>query len=96
MWIYTLTPNEIRGTVGQFVDDVCFDVEVEPLFHPIQGLSFDKLKTKKMTLTETSLRMIYGDTVSHNASLMRKIYPSTETSKTLPDPKKCHNNLREN
>ena len=33
--------DAIRDTFAKIMDDVCYDVEIQPHLHPLQGESFD-------------------------------------------------------
>ena len=45
--------NEIRDTFGKLMDEVCYDVELEPKLQPLEGESFDN----KSTTTEDEARL---------------------------------------
>ena len=50
--------NEIRDTFAELLDEICFDVEMEPILQPLQGKPFQRnqraLKmTPDLTLTQT-------------------------------------------
>ena len=45
--------HELRDTFTKFMDDICYDVEIEPKLQPLEGESFDK----KSTITEDEARL---------------------------------------
>ena len=46
--------DPIRDTFAKFMDDVCYDVEIEPHLHPLQAESYDF----KTAATEDQARQI--------------------------------------
>ena len=45
--------NEIRDTFAKLMDDICYDVELEPKLQPLEGESF----ANRTTTTEDHARL---------------------------------------
>ena len=53
--------NDIRDSIANLLDEVCYDVEIEPCLQPLQGESFaHKTSVLMMMLDLTSRQMAYG------------------------------------
>ena len=44
--------NEIRDTFAKLLDDLCYDVEIEPNPQPLQGESFDKKSQRLLKMRQ--------------------------------------------
>ena len=88
--------NEVRDTFAKFMDEVCFDVDIEPTLQPMQGESFDN----KTTTTEDEARLdikangLWGHCFTRYFFDVKIFNPLAKTSKKLNDPYKYHESLK--